>query len=1641
MSALGSLVVKLGLEYAEYTGGLSKTEQATLATAKRVQDTFDSMGRKVAATAGAIAGGLAAGFAIGAFKNLLAGVIETGARLDDLRMQTGETVEALSGLLAIGKFNDMGADQLGSMMTKLATNMAGATEESKGASKALQTLGIDMEAFKRLSPAQQMQEIAKGLDKFEDGAGKSAVAVALLGKEGAQALPFLNDLAAAGELQAKVSTEQAAAAANLDDNITRLATSGDAWKKELLSGMVPALDLGAQALLDVMNGTGGMRAEVKRLTADGSIREWTKNAITGLTYLADGVQYVIRLLKVGGESIGAYAAAAAVSMGSMAEFVRRLTSGDMNGAVETLKTGMRGAGEMVQTLGGTVQAAFSEETMGSRIRARMAEIEATGDKAEAAKPRLDFSNVIEKTKKAAKEAKDPVDGLIESIEKRTALYAAELAGEEKLTEGQKAAVEVLEQLRSGKVKVTQAESARIGVLLEAMLVAEKEVKAHQLTVQQLEAERAARVKVMETMEQSVGKLLESNDELEREIELIGLTERQQTAVLRARSELVLVTKRATLAELERRDAISGTMSREQIALAAEIEQLERRNVLLDKKQVREEEFQGWTSMWQSVDQTAHDVFVNVFEDGAGTFKRLGQTLKASLLDLLYQMTIRPWIISIVASLKGSVGSEVVNGLTGGGAGGMASGASNLYNLVTGGFNVAASMGSKIATSELLSRYGSEAVQQMLGEFGAGMMNTSSLGGFMGAIEAGGAQLAGAVVGSVMNGFSGYGISRLISGGYQVNPWVDRIGGIASMIPGVGPIAGVISGAINRLFGRKLKDSGIEGTFGGDTGFEGRTYQYYKGGLFRSSKTKYGELDEDLRSGLADQFSAMKVGTAAMAETLGLGTAAIDNFTASIKVSFHGLSAEEIQKKLQEELDKVAESLASATLGTQEYTRNGETSVDTLVRLSSSLAATNKVFEQLGTTLYESSLAGGDMASQLVDLFGGIDKFTAAAGTFFQNFYSPEEQREAMKRQLQSQLDAVNLKLPDIDAADARAQYRALAEAQDRTTDAGRRAYAMLLQLAGAFASVTKEGDDAAARAAERTKSIADARAGLDERLLAAQGNDRAVLDLRRKQEYEALWKLDPALAELVAKIYALEDASKAAAEAAARAAEIQSKGFDLNQRLLIAEGKSREALDLRRKQEYDALWKLDPALAATVAKIWALEDASQAAADAAAAQAKAEADARTRVDRAWSSLQQAVQAEKTRLEAARSDAQAAVQAWRSVVDVARDGARALRGEVSSTAAMQHAEGWVFIEDALEAVLRGGAAPDKDALREAIAAARSGLDANLYATQWERDRDSAMLAGLLEQLETSGGRQLSAADKSVDALERQIKQLDTTLDYWQQQIALSRGEVEATLSVAEAIERLRLQVASSASKPPATGNGSGSGSGSGSGGGSTGTGGSGGPVWGGTDPGKGSGGSDGTAGVPVWGGTATGTTPAARYSRVRSGITTGAVWYDPIIDAATIARLDALAPVYHRFDGTGNLVGLAAAFRAAGGTIEDLSILSGNFEADWRKSFAAVGVPAFARGGVHAGGWAMVGEEGPELAYLPPARIYTAGETNRMLSAAGSAGTKSNRVEQLLETLVARVEALGGEETAKNVRDLKEAVDAVTEGPAVRTRVI
>lgn len=63
----------------------------------------------------------------------------------------------------------------------------------------------------------------------------------------------------------------------------------------------------------------------------------------------------------------------------------------------------------------------------------------------------------------------------------------------------------------------------------------------------------------------------------------------------------------------------------------------------------------------------------------------------------------------------------------------------------------------------------------------------------------------------------------------------------------------------------------------------------------------------------------------------------------------------------------------------------------------------------------------------------------------------------------------------------------------------------------------------------------------------------------------------------------------------------------------------------------------------------------------------------------------------------------------------------------------------------------------------------------------------------------------------------------------------------------------------------------------------------------------------------------------------------------------------------------------------------------------------IALPAFAEGGTHSGGWAMVGERGPELAYMPPSHIYNAPDTDSILGG-GEVAVTLKRIADSLDSI-------------------------------------
>lgn len=219
----------------------SKVIEGVGNAAKKLGATYGDLAGKLSML-GIVAGGVAS---FGGFAAMIKSTIEGEAALLRLAERTGSTVEALSSLGRVAKMSNTDMDEVGKGMQKLAKSMAEAESGTGKAGKVFQALGISIRDANTgaLRPTQNvMQELGQKLMAMQDQTLAVAFAQEVLGKAGANLLPFLYELARAGELQVKVTTEQAKQAKEFEDNLVKLKGASMEFWRHLANDMLPTLN-------------------------------------------------------------------------------------------------------------------------------------------------------------------------------------------------------------------------------------------------------------------------------------------------------------------------------------------------------------------------------------------------------------------------------------------------------------------------------------------------------------------------------------------------------------------------------------------------------------------------------------------------------------------------------------------------------------------------------------------------------------------------------------------------------------------------------------------------------------------------------------------------------------------------------------------------------------------------------------------------------------------------------------------------------------------------------------------------------------------------------------------------------------------------------------------------------------------------------------------------------------------------------------------------------------------------------------------------------------------------------------------------------------------------------------------------------
>ena len=241
-NSVGQLVVKLGLDAAEYTRGLTKAEYQAQQFAQNTRAAILEVGK--------VLGGLEIGRQL--IESTKA-IIEQAASLNDLADATGSSVEALSRLSNQAQIAGTDFNTLQTLVLKLAAGMSGADEESSKVGAALRFLGVTAK-----DPAEALQQVAISLNKYADGVGKAGIAVALFGKQGPAFLATLKDIAELQDVGATVSAKQAAEAENLQKAFRRLSVESRGFANTILNDVVPSLTSLIKEINETIAASGGL---------------------------------------------------------------------------------------------------------------------------------------------------------------------------------------------------------------------------------------------------------------------------------------------------------------------------------------------------------------------------------------------------------------------------------------------------------------------------------------------------------------------------------------------------------------------------------------------------------------------------------------------------------------------------------------------------------------------------------------------------------------------------------------------------------------------------------------------------------------------------------------------------------------------------------------------------------------------------------------------------------------------------------------------------------------------------------------------------------------------------------------------------------------------------------------------------------------------------------------------------------------------------------------------------------------------------------------------------------------------------------------------------------------------------------------
>ena len=306
-SVIGALRANLGLDSAQFNDGLKQAQSSLSKFAG-----YAKTGLMAAAAAGTAA--------VGALSLAVKGTIDAADDMSKAALKVGIPIEELSRLKYAADLSGVSFEGLQTSVGRLSRQMNDAKNGLASAAEPFEQLGIavtNADGSLR-SSSDVMKDIADRFATMPEGAEKTALAMELMGRSGANMIPMLNGGSEAlGSLMAEAETfgqvftqEMGSSAEAFNDNISRLTGTLGSLTAQITADLLPYLEQFSNWLVENAP----------------QIRSWASTLIEGLTQIIEGFRNFMAFFREAGESFRAFIADARTGFESLKATVQQVAA-------------------------------------------------------------------------------------------------------------------------------------------------------------------------------------------------------------------------------------------------------------------------------------------------------------------------------------------------------------------------------------------------------------------------------------------------------------------------------------------------------------------------------------------------------------------------------------------------------------------------------------------------------------------------------------------------------------------------------------------------------------------------------------------------------------------------------------------------------------------------------------------------------------------------------------------------------------------------------------------------------------------------------------------------------------------------------------------------------------------------------------------------------------------------------------------------------------------------------------------------------------------------------------------------------------------------------------------------------------------